>query len=70
MLACKKEEGTNQISGWGLNNVIIIYKAVSHLPTTSPAIDDLVTGRLSPLIIPPVVITKYIDCVKNHLRFF
>jgi hypothetical protein len=41
-----------------------------HLPTIAPAIDDLVTGRLSPLIITPVVISKYIDCVKNHLMFF
>jgi len=36
---------------------------VRHLATISPAIDDLVTGRLSPLIIPPGEFTKNIDCV-------
>ena len=34
-----------------------------HLATISPAMDDLVTYRLSPLIIPPSEITKNINCV-------
>jgi len=34
-----------------------------HLTPISPAMEDLVTDRLSPLIIPPGEITKYIDYV-------
>ena len=34
-----------------------------HLATISPAIEDLVTGRLSPLIIPPGEIIENIECV-------
>ena len=45
-------------------------QSIRHSPTISPAIDDLGTGRLSPLIIPPVVVTQYIDCGKYHLRLF
>ena len=36
---------------------------VRHLSTTVPVIDDLITGILSPLIIPSGEITKNIDCV-------
>ena len=39
-----------------------------HLDTISTAIADLVTGILSPLVIPPGDITTTLDCVQNHLN--
>ena len=43
------------------------YTVNHHLDKISAAIADLVTGKLSPLIIPPGDITTTLDFVQNHL---
>ena len=49
----------------GILTMLSLYtkQLVRNVSTTSPVIDDLITGILSPLIMPSGEITKNIDCV-------